>query len=56
MTRTCDDCGKAGASLIWEGYCTPISDVAPTYNEWQDFYLCNECLAEHPKWAQAVSR
>ena len=54
MNRYCDDCGKNGASLIWEGYCVPLTDAAPTYHEWQDFYLCDECIAENPKWIKYI--
>jgi len=51
MKHICDDCGRNwNTSLAWEGYCRPIPDAAPTYNEWQECWLCEECMAESRKY------
>lgn len=42
----CDSCGIEGASLAWEGYTSPLPDVAPAYSEWQQLWLCSDCHHE----------
>jgi predicted RNA-binding Zn-ribbon protein involved in translation (DUF1610 family) len=44
--QTCDNCGAEGASIVFAGYVTPYPDAAPTYQEWQEEYLCAECAEE----------
>jgi len=39
----CDNCGAPDAGLVGSKYVTPYPDVAPTYNEWQELYLCRDC-------------
>jgi hypothetical protein len=49
--HNCDSCGTPwGVAKVWEGYVTPYPDVAPTYREWEELWLCRECEAlRHPK-------
>jgi len=44
--KACDNCGARDASLMWEGYVTPLPDVAPTHHEWQELWLCRDCQNE----------
>lgn len=43
----CSNCYRQiETSLVWSGYSTPMPDVAPAYHEWDELWLCMECIEE----------
>ncbi|MBA0083513.1 MAG: hypothetical protein HRJ53_00800 [Acidobacteria bacterium Pan2503] len=54
--HSCEDCGNEDCGLVWSGYVTPLPDVAPTHQEWQELWLCENCQIEREviKRRQAV--